>query len=162
MSEKGKAWAALTARDIMQTEVLTVATSTPISEVERLLGEHRIGGIPVTDEAGHIAGVLSMRDLLELYSQDEDSRPRRGPGFYHLSSREMLEEDFDSFEVPDEAEETAGQVMTAEVYSVEASAGLDKIAKAMAEHRIHRVLVQEDRKHVGLISTMDILQALAL
>ena len=102
-----------------------------------------------------------MRDLLELYSQDEDSQPRRGPGFYHLSTRELLDEDFDSFEVPEEAEETAGQVMTAEVYSVDVDAGLDQIATTMAEHRIHRVLVQEGKKHVGLISTMDILQALA-
>ncbi len=162
ISHKAKTWAALTARDIMQTEILTVATSTPLSDVESLLGEHRIGGIPVTDEAGHIAGVLSMRDLLELYSQDNDSQPRRGAGFYHLSTRELLEEDFDSFEVPAEAEETAGQVMTAEVYSVEVGASLDEIAKTMTKHRIHRVLVQENKKHVGLISTMDILQALAL
>ena len=161
MSEKGKAWGQMTARSIMQTNVLTVSTSTPLSDVDRMLGEHRIGGLPVTDEAGHIAGVISMRDLLERYCQDEDAQPRRSHGFYHLSSREMLEDDFDSFEVPAESEETAGEVMTAEVYSVDADAGLDQIAQAMSEKRIHRVLVQEDEKYVGLISTMDILSALA-
>ena len=31
----------------------------------------------------------------------------------------MLEEDFDSFEVPEESEDTAEDVMTAEVYSVD-------------------------------------------
>lgn len=154
-------WARLTAREIMQTDVLTVSTSTPLSDVERILGEHRIGGVPVTDEAGHIAGVISMRDLLERYCQDEDSKPRRGQGFYHLSTRELLDEDFDSFEVPPESEETAGEIMTAEVYSVDVGAGLGQIAKMMADKRIHRVLVQNDSKHVGLISTMDILNALA-
>ena len=32
----------ITAREIMRTNVLTVSRNTPLSEVERLLGEHRI------------------------------------------------------------------------------------------------------------------------
>ena len=51
--------------------------------------------------------------------------------------------------------------MTAEIYAVDVNDGLQKIAKTMHEHRIHRVLVQEEGKHVGLISTMEILAALS-
>ena len=115
----------------------------------------------MTDEAGHIIGIVSIRDLVERYAEDPDARPRRGNGFYHLSSEEMLDEDFDTFEVPEESEETAGDVMTGQIHSVDASAGLREIAGAMAKHRIHRVLVCEKGRHVGLISTMEILRALS-
>ena len=52
--------------------------------------------------------------------------------------------------------------MTADVYSVPVDAGLHEIAKMMTEHKIHRVLVQEENgRHVGLISTMEIVNALS-
>ena len=153
-------WGLVTARDIMRDEVITVPYAAPLSEVERILSDNRISGAPVTDEAGHIVGIVSVRDLVERYTEDPDARPRRGPGFYHLSSEETEDEDFDSFEVPEESEETAADVMTGEIYSVDVSAGLKEIATAMAKHRIHRILVRENGRHVGLISTMEILNAL--
>ena len=154
-------WALVTARDIMRKNVVTVNYATPLSEVERRLSDHRIGGAPVTDESGHIIGVISVKDLIERYAENTESHPRRGPGFFHLSSEEMQDEDFDTFEVPDEAEETAGDIMTGEVFSVAADAGLKQIAGQMVKHRVHRLLVEEDGKYIGLISTMEILDSLS-
>ena len=82
-------------------------------------------------------------------------------GFFHLSSEEMLDDDFESFSVPNEAEETAGDLMTGEVYSVDVAASLKDVAQAMLDHKVHRVLVQEDGRYVGLLSTMEILAALS-
>lgn len=154
-------WALVTARDIMRSQVVTVSYADPLSEVERVLGEHRISGAPVVDAAGRIVGVVSIKDLIERYAEDPDSHPRRGHGYYHMSSEELDDEDYDSFEVPEEAEETAADVMTSEVYSVPASASLKEIAAAMARHRVHRVLVEDEGRHVGLISTMEILECLS-
>ncbi len=153
-------WALVSARDIMRSHVLTVSYSDPLSEVERVLGEHRISGAPVVDEAGHIVGVISLKDLVERYAEDPDSHPRRTRGYYHVSSEELDDDDFDSFEVPEESEETAADLMTAEVFSVPGDANLKQIAATMAEHRVHRVLVQENGKYIGLISTMEILECL--
>jgi CBS domain-containing protein len=153
-------WALVTARDLMRQKVVTVNYAAPLSEVERILSDNRISGAPVTDESGHIIGIVSLKDLVERYTEDPDSRPRRGPGFYHLSSEETLDDDFDAFEVPAEAEETARDIMTAQVYGVQAGAGLREIAALMTKHRIHRVLVQENGKYLGLITTMEILEAL--
>ena len=153
-------WSQLTARDIMRKDVITVSVNMPLSDVERLLGENRISGAPVTDEAGHIVGVLSVRDLLERYTEDPDSRPRRGHGFYRQPTEELEDEDFEAFEVPEEAEETARDIMTAEIHAVAADAKLQDIARQMVEHSIHRVLVQDSKKYIGLISTMDVLRAL--
>lgn len=158
---KKTSWQDLTAADVMRTDVLTVSESTPLSEVERLLGENRIGGLPVTNETGHITGVVSIRDLVDRYTQDPDARPRRGHGFYHLSSEGLEDEDFESFEVPEEAEETAGDIMTAQVYDVDATARLRDVAAKMVELNVHRLLVTEKRHTVGIVSTMDVLKALA-
>ena len=153
-------WAQVTARDVMRTDVITVPYATPLSEVERILSDNRISGAPVTDESGHIVGILSLKDIIARYAEDPDSRPRRGAGFYHLSSEEMLEEDYESFEIPAESEDTAENVMTAQVYAVNVDDGLRAIAAMMTKHRIHRVLVEEQGRHVGLISTMEIIAAL--
>jgi len=158
---KKTSWQDLTAADVMRTDVLTVSESTPLSEVERLLGENRIGGLPVTNETGHITGVVSIRDLVDRYTQDPDARPRRGHGFYHLSSEGLEDEDFESFEVPEEAEETAGDIMTAQVYDVDATTRLRDVAAKMVELNVHRLLVTEKRHTVGIVSTMDVLKALA-
>ncbi len=153
-------WALVTAGDIMRTDVVVLSYAAPLSDIERTLSENRISGAPVVDEAGHIVGIVSLKDLVDRYAQDPDARPRRGPGFYHLSTEELGEGDFRSFEIPAESEDTAQDVMSAEVFSVPTTAGLREISKAMAEHRIHRVLVEDQQRYVGLISTMEIIDSL--
>lgn len=153
-------WALVTARDLMRTDVVTVSYSAPLSEVERVLADNRISGAPVVDEVGRIIGVVSIRDLVERYAADPDARPRRGAGFFELSTEELEEEDLDAFEVPEEAEETARDVMTAQIHTVPGAAGLKEIADAMCRHKVHRVLVEEEGRLLGLISTLDILEGL--
>ncbi len=153
-------WALVTARDLMRTDVVTVPYSAPLSEVERVLADNRISGAPVVDEVGRIIGVVSVRDLVERYAADPDARPRRGHGYFELSTEELEEEDLDSFEVPEEAEETARDVMTAQIHTVPGGAGLKEIADAMCTHKVHRVLVEDQGRLLGLISTLDILEGL--
>jgi len=160
-NKSSQEWASLLAQDIMRTTVLTVSTSTVLSEVERLLSEHRISGVPVTNEAGHIVGVISMRDLIEHYSEDPEARPSHSVGFYNMSSDEFLEGKVESLEIPEESEETAGEIMTAEVFAVDADAGLREVCQKLVQLKIHRVLVEDQGRTVGLISTMDIVKALA-
>lgn len=153
----------ITAREVMRTHVLTVSRNTPLSEVERLLGEHRIGGAPVTDESGHIVGVVSMRDLLERYTEDRDSNPRASHSFFHMAAAELNDEEFeelDSFELPAESEETVSDIMNSDVHSVSADTLVPDIAAKMIERRIHRVLVEDNKRYIGLITTFDLLGAL--
>ncbi len=155
-------WSRLTAADIMQTEVVTVAATMPLAEVERTLNESRITGAPVTDEAGHIVGVISIRDLIERYTQDPDARPEppQRPTFYGLDN-----DDFDG-ESPEaewaaRSQDTAGDAMTAAVFHVAPTASLQQVARAMVRHAIHRILVAEKGHTVGIISATDLLRAMA-
>jgi len=61
-------------RDVMvpRTEVITVAVSTPPTEVLRLLAEENHSRIPVyRDDVDHIVGVLHARDLIPLLQHPE-------------------------------------------------------------------------------------------
>lgn len=156
----GDRWALVTAGDLMKTKVVTVPYSAPLSEVEQILSESKISGAPVVDQTGQILGVISLKDLNERYAEDPDAKPRHGRGFFHLSSLGTLDGDFDSFEVPAEAEETARDLMTAEIYRVPVGAGLKEIADVMCNHHVHRVLVEDKGRLVGILSTLDVLEAL--
>lgn len=155
-------WPHLTARDVMRRDVITIDRATPLSEVERVFADQKISGAPVTDETGAIVGVLSLRDLVERYVEDADARPRRSRGYFHLSTEELEDDDYELTELPEETEETAEDVMTAEVFSVAADAPLAEVARAMVEKRIHRVLVQSGGHFAGIVGTFEILQVLAL
>ena len=153
--------AELLARDIMRKQIVTVPVTAPLSEVERILSDARVSGAPVVDRRGTIVGVVSMRDLIERYTEDPDSRPRRGRGSFYVSTEELGDEDLEAFETPQESEETAADIMTASVNSIDADAPLPVVARHMVELQIHRILVTEGRKTIGLISTMDVLRGIA-
>lgn len=154
-------WPHLTARDVMRRDVITIDRATPLSEVERVLADQKISGAPVTDETGAIVGVISLRDLVERYVEDADARPRRSRGYFHLSSEELEDDDYELTELPDETEETAEDVMTAEVFSVPADAPLADVARTMVEKRIHRVLVESGGHFAGIVGSFEVLQVIA-
>ncbi len=153
--------ATIRAKDVMLTNVVTVSYAAPLSEVERQLVENRISGMPVVNEAGHVVGVVSVKDLIERYAEDPDSRPRRGSGYYHMSVADLDDADFEAFELPAEAEETAETLMNTDIFSIEADATLPEVAKAMVEHRIHRLLVSEESRFVGIVTTLEVLSVMA-
>ncbi|MGE3173903.1 MAG: CBS domain-containing protein [Planctomycetota bacterium] len=147
-------WQDLVARDLMHTELVTVATNTPLSEVERTLAEHRISGVPVTDVQGHLKGVVSLRDIVEFRAQ-EDGAP------VHRRVEASAEGDDDpepaTYLTREEPEATAADLMTGTVFAVDADAPLREVAREMVRRRIHRVLVQDGGHHIGLISAFDVL-----
>lgn len=189
----------LTARDVMRTDVVTVGISTPVVEIERVLDAHGIGGVPVTDHAGRIVGVVSVGDLITRYAENGDAEPRRGSAFYQLPTDDFVGEDdharalpaevedtaeeliddetgspdehaalsytlrADSrdYAIPTDARDTAADVMTPVVHSVPEETPLGKVASTMLNEHIHRVLVTRDDRHVGIVTTFDLLRAIA-
>lgn len=58
--------------DIMTRRVVTARCDQPIDEIINLLGRHQIGGLPVLDEQGVLAGVLSQSDLAAHMTEISD------------------------------------------------------------------------------------------
>ncbi len=50
-----------TAKDIMQTQVVSVGSDDPLPSVYRLFADEEISGAPVVDESGTVVGVVSIR-----------------------------------------------------------------------------------------------------
>jgi len=148
----------LTAGEIMQPSVITVGRRTPIAEVERVFADQRISGCPVTDEVGHIVGVISQRDLIERYAEGEDRLSKEG--FYDVPAWDT-DEEYGTKTVPDTAEDVAGDLMNAEVHAVEKEATVPEVARAMMKHGVHRLLVRHAGKFIGLLSSTDVLRAVA-
>lgn len=53
-----------TVADVMTTKVVTVTADTPFTEIADTMAEHGISSVPVLDDAGRLAGIVSEADLL--------------------------------------------------------------------------------------------------
>ncbi|MDN3287841.1 CBS domain-containing protein [Streptomyces thermocarboxydus] len=133
---------------VMTRNVVTAAYGTPLRDVVRALGEHRVGGLPVTDEEDRVIGVVSTSDLAR-------SRPHRtpegasGPWWARLISR-----------MPGlRRASTAGDVMTAPAVTVGARATVTEASWLMTGHGVERLPVVDDEERlVGIVTRGDLLR----
>jgi CBS domain-containing protein len=148
---------ALRAVDVMQRELVTVHASDPLREVERVLVDAQISAVPVLDDDLRVLGIVSMRDVVSRYAADHD-----------------LPDDADEDSFGDDIDETepvayqrldvepcAGDVMATDLVSVGPNALLTDVARRMVDNGTHRVLVIDRQRLLGLVSTMDVLRAIA-
>lgn len=151
------------ARDLMQRDLITVTPETRILDVHRLFVEENIHGAPVVGDDGLVYGVISTLDLLRVVRDElepgagstsatyfRDELPYSGPDWYDMPS------DFQNRVQT----LTAADAMTKDVIMVSPLATVDEVARTLRDHRIHRVLVGEDRVLQGLITTFDVLRLL--
>lgn len=57
--------------EAMTRHVITVAPGTTLSAAARLMHRHRIGGLPVVDENGHLLGIVTRSDLLTVFLRED-------------------------------------------------------------------------------------------
>ncbi len=122
----------LHASDVMIKDVITVSEKTPLKEVTKMFSERRITGAPVVNEAGELVGVLSETDIIRKTTSIGAWSPN-----------------------------TAGQIMTKPAVTVAPNETLQRVCELMSNRRIHRVVVAEGKHINGIITTMDILRAIA-
>jgi predicted transcriptional regulator len=147
----------LTAGEVMQPAVITVDRRTPIAEVERVFAEQRITGCPVTDDQGRIVGVISVRNLVERYAKGADRRPE---GFYDAPSWDA-DAEYGARPAKERMEDVVEDVMSKHVFAVDKEAAVPEVARAMIRHSVHRLLVEHRGRYIGLVSSTDILRAVA-
>jgi CBS domain-containing protein len=65
----------VTAGDLMTTAVVAVRPEDTVEHAARLMYERRVKRLPVTDESGHLVGIISRADVLSVFARtDEDIR----------------------------------------------------------------------------------------
>jgi CBS domain-containing protein len=111
----------------------------------------------VLDDDERVLGIVSMRDVISRYAADHDLPDDADEESFadDIDDREQV-----AYQRLDD-EPCAGDVMTTDLVSVGANALLTDIARRMVDNGTHRVLVIERHRLLGLVSTMDLLRAIA-
>lgn len=121
-------------RDVMATELITLAPETEINRALHSLLEHRISGAPVVDSDGWLVGVLSKKDCLKAALQASYYRDWEG---------------------------TVAQYMSDKIKSLDPNMDLIAAAEAFVTSPYRRFPVLEEGRLVGQISRADVLRGLA-
>lgn len=166
-------------KDVMQSDVVVVSPDLTLRELVEVLSEQEVSGVPVVVN-GKVVGVVSTTDIFDFREETSGSRPRdpdEGPGgpLRRGSSAEFFS---DSYELADaEAlewmrttrsrawdlldESTVADIMTREVLSLPSTMSVKKAAGYMLKAGVHRLLVIDGGELQGIVTTTDIVRAVA-
>ncbi len=144
------------ARDLMNSDVVTVTPNTSIRDVAKTLLQHRISAVPVVDEIGTLVGMVSEGDLVGRKRTERETKSESW--LLRLAEGEALNAEF--LEQMQEPIAAAREVMSSPVLTVGEETRADEIASLMAEHRVKRLPVMRDGKIVGIVRRADLLRSL--
>lgn len=155
--------AKLTAADVMTRSLVLARPDQDLLEVEGVLFSRRISGVPVVED-GKLIGVVSAGDVarvqvfmnsldgqvddIQEWSSQADGFQHADPPAFH-GFREMIAK----FKVRD--------AMNDQVMTCAPGASLANVAGQMLSERVHRVIVVEQDKPVGIVSSLDLVKVLA-
>lgn len=136
--------------EIMTRNVATVSGATGVRHAARTMLNQGVSGLPVLDDEGGLAGIVTEGDLMrraELGISREDRK---------LMSAEQRARAYvksHSWSVAD--------VMTLDPVTVEEDTPVDRAAALMVKHGIKRLPVIREGRLVGIVSRADLLRAIA-
>ncbi len=144
------------AKDIMETNIITIHPDTEIPKAVKTLLNNHINGVPVVDGNEELVGILCQSDL--IFQQKDIPIP---PIFtildsiIPLSSSQKLEDSLNKI-----AAITVEQAMVKDPVTVGIDTPVSEIATLMVEKHFHTIPVVEGKKVVGIIGKEDILKTL--
>ena len=161
-----------TVRDLMKTDVLTVRQDLTVRELAQVLVDAGISGAPVTDDAGQVVGVVSMRDVVQSASEietfslddldvaedewfdglsyvDAETRPERVPLSILWPAANALEN------------QRVSGIMNRTRYALKPDSTVKEMASFLTRFQIHRALVIDDGKLAGIVTSSDVVRGIA-
>ncbi len=119
----------LRAKDIMVKDVITVRADTPIYEVLELIAKHHISGLPVVEDDMTLVGIISEKDVLSLFYDQEER-----------------------------CEKTVDDFMTQPPLFFDADESLLDVCDFLGKNVFRRVPITSKGKLVGIISIRDVIE----
>ena len=146
----------LKAKDIMTKDLITVSPETEIAHAAKLLLENRINGVPVTDEAGKLVGILCQSDLIAQQKKlPVPSFFTLLNGLIPLISKKQIEK-----QVRKIVAITVAQAMTPNPVTVQPDMNIEEVAALMVDHNFHTLPVVDEGELVGIVGKEDMLRTL--
>ncbi|HEY0832611.1 MAG TPA: CBS domain-containing protein [Azospirillum sp.] len=111
--------------------VVTVRTSDAVTDVARVLAQHRIGAVLVVDDSGRPAGILSERDIVRHLAADGRGTLQRA----------------------------AADLMTRDIVTCQSTDTMAQVMALMTERRVRHLPVMDGDRLAGMISIGDAVKA---
>jgi CBS domain-containing protein len=125
--------------DLMQTDVQTVPPDAVVQDAATVLADSHVSALPVVDGIGRMVGVISRTDILASEEESDDQAARQA----------LFEETF------------VRDLMTSPALTIAPEADVKEAAQQMLYTGVHRLFVTSGDRVVGVISTTDIVSAVA-
>ena len=139
-----------TVRDVMTVGVIAVRGDTSFKEMAGMLGNSRVSGFPVIDQAGKVIGVVSETDML-IKEADRASHPEVFAGLRRSRDHRKA------------AGVTAAELMTSPPVTVGPDEPVEHAAFLMYDRAVERLPVVDEAGHlVGIVSQVDVLSIFSL
>jgi CBS domain-containing protein len=124
----------ITAKQLMNTSVVTINKDEDIYEAMRMMALNNITGLPVVDDEGVLVGIITEKDILALLcNRLEDT------GMDHAVGK-------------------VGEFMTRHVVCFQPADNLNDIAECLSTNNFRRVPILDNGKLVGIISRRDVIR----
>jgi CBS domain-containing protein len=149
----------LTAKEIMNKKVITIKKGASINELSELLVDNKISGVPVLDENGSMAGIVSEGDIIV---QNSDLH---FPRYFKLLDAIIYLESLNKFKMSLQKHlaTKVEDIMTVKVKTVDEDTPLNEIADIMLDNRVNRLPVMDkNNKLVGIITRADIVKSMVI
>jgi CBS domain-containing protein len=147
----------LTAKEIMNKKVITIKKDASINELSELLVNNKISGVPVLDENGSLAGIVSEGDIIV---QNSDLH---FPRYFKLLDAIIYLESLNKFKrsLQKHLATKVEDIMTVKVKTVGEDTPINEIADIMLDSRVNRLPVMDkNNKLVGIITRTDIVKSM--
>lgn len=141
------------AKDIMSAPAITISPDATVLEAARLMLEHRISGLPVTDASGALVGMITQGDLMR---RTEIGAVKRPSWWLRLFTS-------DGAMAADYARahgRFVREVMSRSIIAVEEAASVARVAELLDQLGVKRLPVVSGRRLTGIVSRHDLLKAL--
>jgi CBS domain-containing protein len=150
---------ALTVRDIMDADPVSVTVADSVEAVLHVMRDHDLNGVPVVNEGGRCVGIITEADLV-LSDENEDFHL---PHYFQLFGGLVFLERWSHFE--ERARKafaaTAEDMMTEDPITIEPDATIREAAGLIARKKHNRLPVIEHGRLVGIVTRVDVLDGLA-
>lgn len=142
----------VTAAEIMTRPVFSVKRAAPLQELADLMAEKRISGVPVLEDDGTVAGIVSEKDFLsQMGARDKQtvmslvSGCIKNKGCVVVTIRKQKAED----------------IMTTPAVTVSEQTPIGEIARLFSEKQINRVpVIDKEHRLAGIVSRADIVRGM--
>ena len=148
-----------TVADIMDRDPVTVSPESTVEEVVRVLKANDLTGVPVVNDGGRCVGIITEEDLV-LTDEEGDLHI---PHYIELMGGVVFLEPLRRFEerLRKAVAASAQDMMTEDPVTVAPTASVREAARLISDRGHNRIPVVEHGRLVGLVTRVDVLQALA-